>query len=131
MAEYTVFNLATQVDGMRNAQRSYFKIKGKANNTRLPADHDEAKRILEISKLLEKSVDETLKDIFDNDAQDKRVLIDLNTYQQIIDNQNEMIEACQKAKIMLLDQFGLLGGGNRLNEVFEVLNKVTDKGVES
>jgi hypothetical protein len=62
-SKYSVFNLALQVENMRNAQKLYFEQIGKAKKTHLPEDYALAKKTLNISKLLEISVDDTLLEI--------------------------------------------------------------------
>lgn len=63
MPDYSALNVAIQVESMRNSQKLYFQLISKAKKTKLPEDFAAAKRVLEISKLQEISVDDTISDI--------------------------------------------------------------------
>ncbi|MHB8209122.1 hypothetical protein [Mucilaginibacter sp.] len=63
MPNYSAFNVAIQAEHVRNAQILYFEQIKKAKRTKLPEDFNAAKKTLDLSKMLEKSFDETLKDV--------------------------------------------------------------------
>ena len=63
MPDYSAINVAVQVELMRNAQKLYFQLIAKAKKTKLPEDFAAAKKVLDISKLQEISVDDTVSDI--------------------------------------------------------------------
>ncbi len=63
MSKYSVFNVAVQVEQMRNAQKLYFREISKAKKSRSPEDFAKAKEVLKISKQLEISVDDTISEI--------------------------------------------------------------------
>lgn len=63
MSNYSAFNLAIQVEGMRNAQKSYFRLISIARNTKTASAFEEAEKVKNISKQLEVSVDDTVKEI--------------------------------------------------------------------
>lgn len=50
MAEYSLFNLALQVENMRNAQKLYFEKIKKAKATKLPSVDDSLKDIMSTGK---------------------------------------------------------------------------------
>ena len=63
MPDYSAINVAVQVELMRNSQKLYFQLIAKAKKTKLPEDFAAAKKVLDISKLQEISVDDTVSDI--------------------------------------------------------------------
>jgi hypothetical protein len=60
---YSTFNLAIQVENMRNAQKMYFKLIGKARKTKVPDDLEKADTMKKLSINLEALVDDSVKQV--------------------------------------------------------------------
>jgi RNA processing factor Prp31 len=60
---YSTFNLAIQVENMRNAQNMYFKLIGKARKTKVPEDLDKAEKMKALAINLEALVDGSVKQV--------------------------------------------------------------------
>jgi hypothetical protein len=108
MAEYTVTNLALQVETFRNAQNLHEVLWDKYANSLKKDDHHEAIRVLEIARNLEKSLDDTIRDILHGQAFDSRVMIDIETYQAIIDRENDALAENARLKKITAGLFEVL-----------------------
>lgn len=98
--------LASLVKQMREAQVNYFEAISTAKRTRLPDDFASAKKFLDESKALEKLVDASVD----------------HTIRQV-DETDRLRGICHDVKVALLDKFGLFGGGEAVNKIFDILNK--------
>ena len=118
MSKISAFNLAIQVEQMRNAQKLYFQQIKIAKSTKRSEDFITANKTLAISKQLEQVVDDTIRDVNSQTG-----------IQGIID-QDATIAIASKAmgdvRSILMDKYGLFGGGAELNQVFEILNGAID-----
>lgn len=96
MAEYTVTNLALQVEQMRNAQNLYFTFISKAKKSKTPEDFTAAGNVLKQSKLLEKSIDDTIIEILHRDGpglSENLMLVD----REVLEIANNFRVACKEA----------------------------------
>jgi hypothetical protein len=91
LPKYTLFDVAAQVEQLRNAQMLWDLLFKKAIRTGLAEDYAEADRVLDIGKDFANTVDAMVKDITENNMAGDRVLIDMNTYQKLIDSENDTL----------------------------------------
>lgn len=89
--KYTLFDVAAQVEQLRNAQNLWGILIQKANRTGLVEDFAEANRVSVHVNEFATTVDATIKDITENQIAGDKVMIDMKTYQDLIDSENDAL----------------------------------------